>query len=102
MSSESDIAKYVELLNDRHVNQLNFPGDNETYQFNIEHLQYGKNIFTNYNTSVEQFLFCPLKNFPLAAKILPIRRNQGKIDEDQLKELIKEVNIFRKIFHGPN
>ena len=99
MSSESDISKYAELLDDIHVNQLNFPGNSKTYQFNINDLQDEGTICTNNNAVIKHYIFRPLK-FPLVAKILPINRRQT--NEERLKALIKEVKILRELSHCIN
>ena len=101
MSSESDISKYAELLDDTHVNQLNFPGNSKTYQFNINDLQHEDTISTNNNAIIEHYIFRPL-NFSLVAKILQIPIYQRQINEERLKALIKEVKILRELSHCIN
>ena len=88
-------------MNDPHVNQLNFPGNSNTYQFNIDDLERQENICQKQNALIEHFVFRPL-NFPIAVKTLLIPINFGKVNEEQLKALIEEAKIFRKISHGPN
>ena len=101
MSQESDVSKYVKLLNDTRVNQLNFPDNRETYQFNIDDLQHEGTICTNYNAEIEHYVFRPLK-FPLVAKTLQIPIYRRKINEELLKDLFKEVKILRELSHCIN
>jgi len=101
-SPESDTSKYKELLNDPHVNQLNFPGNSNTYQFNIDDLQRQETICLKQNASIEHFVFRPL-NFPIAVKTLHIPIDPGRgVNEERFKALIEEAKILRKISHGPN
>jgi mitogen-activated protein kinase kinase len=100
-SPESDVSKYVELLNDTQVNQLNFPGHSKTYQFNINDLQFKEDICTNDQAAVKHYVFRPLK-FPLIAKTLKIPIMRDKLNEERLKILIEEAKILRKISHGAN
>jgi serine/threonine protein kinase len=101
LGSESDVSKYEALLNDPHVNQLNFPGNSNTYQFNIDDLQRQKTICIKQNALIEHFVFRPL-DFPIAVKTLNILIGQRRDKEERLKELIEEAKILRKISHGPN
>jgi mitogen-activated protein kinase kinase len=96
MSSKSDISKYAKLLDDTHVNQLNFPDNSTTYQFTINDLQDEGTIFKNNNAILKQYVFRPLK-FSLVAKILQIPIYRRKINEKGLKALIKEVKILREL-----
>jgi serine/threonine protein kinase len=89
------------LLNDPHVNQLTFPGNSNTYQFNIDDLQHKEEICRKQNALIEHFVFRPL-NFPIAVKTLYIPIDQRRVDEKRLIALIEEAKILRKISHGPN
>ena len=105
-SPESDVSKYKGLLNDPHVNQLNFPGNSNTYQFNIDNLQHKKTICQKLNASIGHFVFLPL-NFPIVVKTLHIPINFGRVNEKQLKTkalppdplVISEVFCMRKHFY---
>jgi serine/threonine protein kinase len=88
-------------LNDPHVNQLSFPDNSNTYQFNIDDLQHQETICIKENASIGHFVFRPL-NFPIAVKTLNIPIDQKRVNEERLKTLIEEAKIFRKISHGPN
>jgi mitogen-activated protein kinase kinase 9 len=101
MNSESDISKYAELLDDSHVNQLNFPDNSKTYQFNINDLQLKGVACANSNAKVERYVFRPLE-FPLATKILHIPINRRQINKKKLQALIKEVKILRELSHCIN
>jgi serine/threonine protein kinase len=99
MSSELDISKYAELLDD--VNQLNFPGNSKTYQFDINDLLDEGTICTNNNAVIEHYVFRPLK-FSLVAKILQIPIYKKQIIEERFKALINEVKILRELSHCIN
>ena len=88
-------------MNDPHVNQLNFPGNSDTYQFNIDDLQLQETICIKQNASIKRVVFRPL-NFPIAVKTLQIPIAKKKVDEERLKTIIEEAKILRKISHGPN
>ena len=100
-SPESDVSKYEGLLNDPHVNQLNFPDNSHTYQFNIDDLQRQETICPKQNALIEHFVFRPL-NFSIAVKTLHIPIDVGRFNEERLKALIEEAKILRKISHAPN
>jgi serine/threonine protein kinase len=101
MSFDEDVSKYVKLLDDSHVNQLNFPISDKKYQFNLGDLQREKIICGNGNAIVVHYIFRPL-NFSLVVKTLQIPIESKKVNEERLKTLIEEVKILRKISHGPN
>ena len=101
-SPESGTSKYERLVNDPHVNQLNFPGNSNTYQFNIDDLQHQETICIKENASIGHYVFRPL-NFPIAVKTLHIPIDPGRrVNEERFKALIEEAKILRKISHGPN
>ena len=101
-SPDSDVSKYEALKNDPHVNMLNFPGNSNTYQFNIDDLQHKEIFDLKQDTSIEHFVFRPL-NFPIAVKTLHIPIDPGRgVNEERIKALIEEAKILRKISHGPN
>jgi serine/threonine protein kinase len=100
-SPELEISKYKELLNDPHIDQLTFPGNSNTYKFNIDDLEHKKDIDSKGNVSIEHFVFRPL-NFSIAVKKLFFPKDQGRVNKEKLKKLIDEAKILRKISHGLN